>query len=174
MVIWVLSLTALAAFFTFAITLGNLVQSGVNVQGAADAAALAGASTWGRGDQAAAGDPRGPAAHFRTRVRDVVQAYSLDPAWNTAACPAPPAGFSPAGFSHPTALGDADGSTGCIFSSPEGVVWACILDPQPGALGGHTVMRNAAAYVGPAGTAVLCGVSTCPAPVLPIGRCGPV
>jgi hypothetical protein len=47
LVIWAVALTALVGFLALAVNLGNLVQSGQNVQNAADAAAVSGATILG-------------------------------------------------------------------------------------------------------------------------------
>jgi hypothetical protein len=161
LVLWALALTALAAFFTFAITLGNLVQSGADVQGAADALALAGTQSSGTGiwGPSSTDAPGGLA-------QEMLTTYGIGEGWQPShGCVPPP---NPQ-LSPMTASVDASGTvlciaatTGCAAPQFGCVVWVLLLQPQPSVLFGPTVQRWAMAYMGPGGQALLCDATTCP------------
>jgi Flp pilus assembly protein TadG len=160
-VLFALSLTTLAGFFTFAIMLGNLVHSAATVQSAADALALWGAeegaqSNWGAVDVQ---EPTGVAADILA-TNGVVGPWSLEPD-----CQVPPvpalvpltAGLGAGGAEVCTAA-----TSGCALGTGTCVVWAVVLEPQPSKLLGGTVHRSAMAYSRTGGRAELCDPATCP------------
>ena len=163
LVLFALSLTTLAGFFTFTIMLGNLVHSAATVQSTADALALGGAEqaaqgAWGTGSGQV---PGGVTA-------EILATYGLSGPWLLEPdCQAPPApGLVPvtAGVGPNGAVVCMAATSGCALGTVACVVWTAVLEPQPLKLLGGTVQRSAMAYSHPGGRAELCDPATCPGP----------
>jgi hypothetical protein len=180
LVFWAISLTALAAFFLFAITLGNLVQSAVDIQGAADSLALAGAQSstqqetmWTWSQQQPPYPPFTTTTLLDTsapsyEAKTILSTYGIGIGrnWSGAAalCPAPPIG------SYVTTATDgraivcmAATNNGCTVAGTDCTVWVDILEPQPSLTGNNTVVRTSMAYLSPRHQAMLCDIA-CPVP----------
>ncbi len=178
LVFWAISLTALAAFFLFAITLGNLVQSAVDIQAAADAVALAGAQSsaqqetmWTWSQQQPPYPPFTTTTLLDTSIpsdeaKTILSTYGISGNWSDAAalCPAPPIG------SYVTTATDGSAivcmaatNNGCTVAATACTVWVDILEPQPSLTGNNTVVRTSMAYLSPRHQALLCDIA-CPAP----------
>lgn len=153
LVLWTVALTALLGFVAMALDLGNLVQSGTNVQDAADAAALAGAMGTKQQDWS-------PGA-LLTNVQDVVDSYLANDTlqWGLQSCSSEVTSADvPTGSSQWTPVP----STDCVYyDSDLGVVWVGVppvnVPSLFGSLGGGTLERYSFAfYSASAGEAKLC------------------
>ncbi len=151
LIFWTLSLTVLALLLAATITLGNLVQSGIDLQGAADAVALAGAGGINISDLT-------PGSQGET----MLAAYGLNGNWAQAnpitECPAQPSGLS---LATAQVNGDGVGVEVCTSAPGNPVIWVFIRAPEPSLAGTATVGRSAVAYVSSDGPA-LCDASTNP------------
>lgn len=141
LVLWTVALTAILGFVGLAIDMGNDVQSATNIQNAADAAALAGASQL---------PDTGLAA---SEAQEVVAKYGITD-WT--GCTGMPSGWT-------AGLGN------CIAFSPDGqTVWVEIpaqsIPSLFGSTGGALVERQAYASIG-SGQADLCYTTTTTASV---------
>jgi uncharacterized membrane protein len=149
LVLWVVALTAIFGFVALAIDLGNDVQAATNIQNAADAAAIAGASQLP--DNGAAG----------SEAEEVVASYiGAITAGDWASCtptPPPPTDFV------------AAPSTPCIAFGPNQTILVEIpaqsIPSLFGSSGGAAVERQAYASV-KSGQAGLCYIATTTVPIV--------
>jgi uncharacterized membrane protein len=162
LVLWVVALTAILAFVGLAIDMGNNVQSATNIQDAADAAAIAGATqlyntalpSFQAQEQAAT-----------SLVEGIAAKYGITAKWDDASCTLPTTGdFVEA----PSPIGVT-----CIaFDQTGQTIWVEIAAQDVpslfGSTGGSTMEREAYASAS-SGQAELCYTGT-PTPPTP-GEC---
>jgi Flp pilus assembly protein TadG len=127
LVIFAISFTALLGFAALAVDLGNTAQSHLNTQNAADAAALAGATTLA---------VENDVASAIASVERVAATYVANISWNAPSC-RPPAPFV------------ADGETTCVAFWPKNdptVIWVEIPGQALPSLLGNTSSVSVTAY----------------------------